>query len=207
MLLLNLRDLGHVGEEALAWIQPAEEGLKGPRHRHRSLQVRRGRLEGSNPLPSGGFLLLDSDHLGTGRGQGALELRLFVSELLDILATRLALRVERGEADMDDALFHHLREDTGPLPLRDAGQLQGRGEARALIGIVPQPVQQLGEAPFRREHAAAEFDGGKVTAPRDRSASIAETWAAMAARARRTYASGSRRRNASASSSVIPFGT
>ena len=58
--------------------------------------------------------------------------------------------------------------------VRDAAQSSGhhiavfecRNKLASLAGIVPQPVQQLREAPFRRIHAAAPFDGFEFFAVR-----------------------------------------
>ncbi len=47
-------------------------------------------------------------------------------------------------------------------PAEDRGDhvavLEGGGEARALVGVVAQPVEELGEAPLRRVGPAAPFD-------------------------------------------------
>ena len=40
--------------------------------------------------------------------------------------------------------------------------LQRGGELGALLGIVAEPVEQLGEAPFGGVDAAAPLDGGEV---------------------------------------------
>src|SRR5581483_11558749 len=37
--------------------------------------------------------------------------------------------------------------------------LEGTGEFVALVGIMPQPMEQLRESPFRRVHAATPIDG------------------------------------------------
>src|SRR5690242_9356234 len=44
---------------------------------------------------------------------------------------------------------------------------EGRGKLRTLLGIVAQPVQQLGKAPLRRIHTAAPLNDLESLAMRD----------------------------------------
>ncbi len=46
--------------------------------------------------------------------------------------------------------------------------LEGGGEGGALVGVVAQPVQELGEAPLVRVDAAAPLDGFEVLAVGER---------------------------------------
>jgi len=71
-----------------------------------------------------------------------------------------------------DQELEHRREQAhlaGAPPfvgIRDLLRVQGGGEPGALFGIVAQPVEQLGEAPFAGVDAAAPVDGVQVAGVR-----------------------------------------